>query len=85
MAACRPVLTCNESFPAIFAELGKEGATLTFEKGNAQELADRIETLLAMDPDDRLRLGERLRSIVARDHEVDRLMERLVHDMGGAG
>jgi len=85
MAAGRPVLTCNESFAAIFAELDGDAAALTFEKGNAEELAERVAALLARDTGDRHELGERLRAIVARDHEVDALMRRLVAEMGGGG
>ena len=82
MATGRPVLTCNESFPPIFSELGAEAELLVFEKGNAQQLADRLEGLLALGPAERHSLGERLRAIVQRDHEVDALMDRLVREMG---
>jgi len=54
---------------------------LSFEPGNAAQLADRIEALLALPADVRAALGERLRGIVARDHEVEALMRRLVTEM----
>jgi len=85
MASGRPVLTCNESFPPIFAELGPVAEQLTFEKGNAQQLAERIEGLLALDAKGRHELGLALRGLVERDHEIDRLMDRLVHEMGHSG
>jgi glycosyltransferase involved in cell wall biosynthesis len=82
MAARRTVITCNESFPPILAELGTIAETLAFPPGDPEALAQRVETLLALSPAEREALGERLRGIVARDHEVDRLMGRLVYEMG---
>jgi glycosyltransferase involved in cell wall biosynthesis len=84
MASRRPVVTCNESFPPILAELGERAQGLVFPKGDAEALADRIEALLRLDEGERTRLGEDLRRIVERDHEVDRLMDRLVTEMESA-
>ena len=81
MACARPVITCNESFPPLFEELGRDAEQLAFEAGAAEELAQRIETWLERTPAERHALGLRLREIVARDHEVDRLMQRLVAEM----
>jgi glycosyltransferase involved in cell wall biosynthesis len=83
MACSRPVITCNESFPALFAELGAAAAGLAFHAGDAEELVRRVESLLALAADERRELGAKLRALVERDHEVDRLMERLVREMGG--
>jgi glycosyltransferase involved in cell wall biosynthesis len=80
-AARRPVLSCNEAFPGLIAELGAEARALCFAKGSAEELAARLETWLAKPPAERAALGERLRAIVARDHEVDALMRRLCAEM----
>ncbi len=81
MACERPVLTCNESFPALFRELGQDGEGLVFRAGCAQDLADKLAAVLALEAPARRQLGGRLRAIVARDHEVDALMERLVDEM----
>ena len=81
MAAGRPVVTCNESFPPIFAELGGSASLLTFGRGRADELAERLEALLLASAAERHALGEKLREIVRRDHEVDALMRRLVAEM----
>jgi glycosyltransferase involved in cell wall biosynthesis len=84
MAARRPVVTSNEAFPPLLAELGDEDARgACFAPGDADGLADRVERLLRLAPAERLARGERLRAIVARDHEVDTLMARLVREMGG--
>ena len=81
MACGRPVVTCNESFEPLFRELGSDAGRLAFEKREAGQLADRIEALLTSAPDERRTLGGRLRALVERDHEVDRLMARLVGEM----
>jgi glycosyltransferase involved in cell wall biosynthesis len=81
MAARRPVVTCNESFDDVLASLGADAAALRFAAGDAQGLADRVQGLLARSETERAQLGERLRDLVARDHEVDALMERLVRRM----
>lgn len=81
MAARRPFVTCNESFPPLVAELGERGAGLLFPAGDAGALADRVEALLGLAPRERARLGDDLRAIVARDHDVERLMDRLVGEM----
>lgn len=81
MACARPVVTCNDSFPRLLRELGDSARRLVFTPGSADELAERIETLLRLRPGERHQLGERLRTLVARDHEVDTLMQRLVREM----
>ena len=84
MACERPVLTCNESFPPLFRELGADAGALSFEPGSADDLATKLGALLARPAPARRELGSRLRALVARDHEVDALMARLVREMGGA-
>jgi glycosyltransferase involved in cell wall biosynthesis len=84
MAMGRPVVTCNEAALPLFAELGDAAEMLAFEPGNAGQLADRIEALLGLTQAERDAIGGRLRAIAARDHEVDALMRRLVHEMGVA-
>ncbi|MCZ6597823.1 MAG: glycosyltransferase family 4 protein [Planctomycetota bacterium] len=86
MACEKPVITCNESFAAIFTELAKldrRADGLMFAKGNAEDLAERLEHLLALSPLERAEVGGRLRAVVARDHEVRALMQRLYVEMGG--
>ncbi len=83
MACGRPAVTCNESFRPIFTELGPKAGWLSFEPGNAQALAERVERLLRMQRLDLDELGLQLRAIVERDHEVDALMARLYREMSG--
>ena len=84
MASRRPVVSCNDAAPALFAELGEEAEGCCFPAGDATALADRLQGLLERSGAERAELGEALRGIVARGHEVDQLMERLVREMGGA-
>lgn len=84
MASGRPVVTCNEAFPPLFAELGAQADGLVFPAGDARALAARVGAWLDRSQGERDALGAQLRAIVARDHEVDRLMARLVEGMGGA-
>lgn len=83
MATRRPVLSCNDTAPRLFEELGEEGAALYFPPGDVEALTEGLERQLARTDASRLALGERLREIVARDHEVDVLAARLVREMGG--
>jgi len=84
MACGVPVLTCNESFVPLLKELGGQAPVLGFPAGDAHGFAQRAQTLLEMPAAEYEELGTHLRAIVARDHEVDTLMGRLVQEMGGA-
>jgi glycosyltransferase involved in cell wall biosynthesis len=83
MASRRPVVSCNDSAPALLRELGAPGAALTFAPGDAAALAAALRRLLEASDSERAALGQRLREIVGREHAVDALMARLVRAMGG--
>ena len=84
MASGRPVVSCNEAVTGPFSELGADAAKLRFEPGDAAGLAQRLEHLLDLDTTAREELGRRLRALVVRDHDVERLMDRLVSEMEAA-
>jgi glycosyltransferase involved in cell wall biosynthesis len=85
MASRRPVLSCNEAVPPVLASLGSARVeALSFAQGDASDLARKVARVLDMPREERKLLGEDLRAIVARDHEVDALMKRLVVAMEGA-
>ncbi len=84
MAARRPAVTCGEAYAPIAAELGAEGQALRFPPGDAAGLGARVEDLLARPVEERAGLGQRLRALVERDHEVDTLMARLCDRMESA-
>ena len=76
---CIP-LTCNESFRSVFdAGLQQQ---LMFDPGDGEQLGERLSELLALDDGARDALGERLSSIVKRDHDLERLVPRIVREMG---
>lgn len=83
MASGRPVLSCNESFGHVFRSLGPDAAQLSFAAGDAADLARRMAHLLDLGQEQKRGLSDRLRAIVAREHEVDQLMGRLVSAMAG--
>jgi glycosyltransferase involved in cell wall biosynthesis len=83
MASRRPVLSCNDAIPPLLAEFGPDAQRFAFAPGDASDLAAKIAWWLDRTPAERAAWGERLRAIVARDHEVDTLMRRLVVEMGG--
>ena len=83
-ASRRIVLSCNEAVPPLCRELGPDARWMAFERGDARGLADGIERVLDLPAGRAEELGRRLSAIVARDHEVDALMARLVREMGGA-
>jgi len=84
MASGRPPVSCNEAIPPVLASLGAEREALRFSPGDAPQLAARIEALLDLGPAGRAKLGRRLRAIVQDEHEVERLMARLVREMEAA-
>ena len=83
MASRRPVISCNDTAPALYAELGADAAHLVFPAGDAGALTRALRAQLNKSQAERDELGARLQSIVQRDHEVDVLMARLVREMGG--
>lgn len=94
MAARRAVLSCNESFPPIFAGLddpaafGERAALgrstwLAFAKGDAEDLAAKLSFLFDQAPEVLAQLGEDLRTLVVRDHGVENLCARLIEEMRG--
>lgn len=87
-ASKRPVISCNEAVPPLVRELAPDDRWMNFPHGDARTLAERLETALDLPKERAEALGERLRAIVRRDHEVDALMHRLVREMsaprGGA-
>jgi glycosyltransferase involved in cell wall biosynthesis len=81
MAMERPVVSCNDAVPPLLAATGARRDLLSFPPGDSAALAAAVARLLDMDDAERARLGRELRGIVAKDHEVGALMERLVRSM----
>ncbi len=83
MASGRPFVSCNEAVPPLVADLGERARSLAFTKGDALDLAARIAAHLDRPTPELVALGADLRALVARDHEVEQLADRLVAEMGG--
>lgn len=74
MACALPIITSNRAFEDMF---GDGLSTLILPNRSADQLAERCEQILGMDEESRRALGKELRALVARDHNVNVLMERL--------
>ena len=90
MAARRPLVSCNDSLSPLLeadGDLAPWASACSFPEGDGEALARRVAGWLDLDPAERGQRTEALRAHVQRDHDVDRLIERLVRTMsaGGAG
>lgn len=75
-AACEClVLTSNE---ACEQPLKKISPLLFFEKRNANDLADKIQKLLALPEEEKDRIRKELRAWVVREHNLDNLVKKIV-------
>jgi glycosyltransferase involved in cell wall biosynthesis len=84
MAARRPAISCNDSFPVIFDALPEStgrSASFQFAAGDDKALAERIAALIARGPAQLTALGEQLRGLVVLNHGVESLCERLIREM----
>ena len=79
MACGTPVLTCNEYFERV---LGAELAGgLMFPQGDIVALTERMDSLLSLSDAGRESLGRQLRDIVLAEHDLEKLVPRLVAEM----
>lgn len=78
MACGRPAITCNPSFHRVFEDMAD---ALMFAPGDAAKLADILQRFLSATKEDRARTGAILRALVQRNHSLETLMDRLVHEM----
>jgi glycosyltransferase involved in cell wall biosynthesis len=72
-------LTCNESFQPLLA--GELSGRLLFRRDDPADLAAGLRALLALPPDQAQSLGARLREQVLRDHDLRRLVPRMLAEM----
>ena len=71
MACGVPVLTCNE---ALIDVLRRYREQLMYPKKDFQALAEKMMSIMNLDISSRRELGLQLRSIVAEDHALERLI-----------
>lgn len=72
MASATLVLNSN---PAYSEMLDGEADLLMFEQDNAEELAEKMGVLLSLPKKRRASIGNWLRSIVVKEHNIDRLID----------
>jgi glycosyltransferase involved in cell wall biosynthesis len=75
MSCGRPSLVANEGFRET---LGPHADRLSFPRGDAGALAERLRDVLGLTPAERAWLGEDLRGRVEHGHALDRLAQRLI-------
>ena len=88
MAARRPLVSCNDSLGPLLssdAALAPWAGDCTFPVGDGAALAERVAGWLDLDAGERGARAEALRAHVVREHDVDRLMARLVRTMEARG
>jgi glycosyltransferase involved in cell wall biosynthesis len=88
MASRRPLVSCNDSLSPLLAgdpDLAPWCDACSFPEGDGATLARRVGAWLDLDGAERVRRAEALRGHVQREHDVDRLMARLVQTMSAGG
>lgn len=76
MASGLPILTCNE---ALLDVLGEYKNVLMYKKGDSDELAQKIRYISNMAREERIKLGDSLRNIVERDHNLSGLIKKIAY------
>lgn len=88
MASRRPLVSCNDSLAPLLSsdpDLAPWASACAFPEGDGAALAARVGAWLDLEPAERTRRTEALRAHVAREHDVDRLMGRIVERMSAGG
>jgi len=75
MACGLPVLTCNEALENV---LGKYKEMLMYAKGDYKDLAKKIKFLLGANKQEREKIGDDLRNIVIKDHNLEKLIKKII-------
>lgn len=74
MATGTPTLSSNDSFRDMVQSSKLDTGLLTFEPGDAADLARTVEQTLQLSKSDYIELGKRCRRVVEERHSVDSLM-----------
>jgi len=75
MACAVPVVVCNKTFIPLF---GPWAEGLIFEERNAKNLAERLSDLVMSGAEKRQEIGQELRNAVVREHDLEKLIDRIV-------
>ena len=74
MSCGLPILTCNEAYEKV---LGRYRDMLMYPKKDFEQLAEKIESIIKMNIDERVKIGEGLRTIIVRDHNLQGLISKI--------
>ena len=74
MACGLPVLTCNEAYENIFGEYKN---LLMYQKKDFDELAKKIQHFITAPESEKQKIGEDLRLIVVKDHNLEGLINKI--------
>jgi len=75
MACELPILTCNEALNEV---LGKYREILMYGKSDYRELAEKIKFISGLPPEKRKKIGEALRRLVAANHSLSGLIDKIL-------
>jgi glycosyltransferase involved in cell wall biosynthesis len=75
MSCGLPILTCNE---ALLEVLGDYTETLMYPKGDYTALANKMSLMIKMDLGKRKQIGKELRTIVVKNHSIDKLVKKII-------
>lgn len=75
MASGLPMLTANEAFKEV---LGEYRESLMYERASTQALAEKIEWLAGLRPEERAKIGAGLRNLIAQHHGLEGFVEKIV-------
>lgn len=78
MSAGLPILTCNE---ALIEVLGSYTERLMYPKMDYKKLAEKIEEMMKMSPEDRQRIGSDLREIVVKNHSLTNFVDKIIKNL----
>ncbi len=74
MACGVPTISSNEAFGSVLPLIDKH---LYFKEGDSESLAHHIRYIMSLDRDKRSLMGMRLREVVVRNHNLDRLIQNI--------
>ncbi|MDO8493092.1 MAG: glycosyltransferase [bacterium] len=78
MSAGLPILTCNE---ALIEVLGDYTDRLMYPKADSTRLADKIQEMTKLTPQERQKIGQDLREIVVKDHSLKNFVGEIVKSL----
>ncbi|MEJ7677590.1 MAG: glycosyltransferase [Segetibacter sp.] len=76
MIAGKPIVASD--IPGVSELITEADCGLLFEKGNVQELADKMIRIMFFSNEERIRLGEKGRQFIIENYAEDKIMQQWV-------